>query len=91
MLSYSEQLLIIQYLLHSIQEYLMFYFLSEKPTNHLPYFLQLETLFQLNLHLFAELLLDAFLDVEAVYLLEKAQSNFIDTANNSDGHTLHSP
>ena len=69
----------------------MLYLLSEEPTNHLPDFLQLKTLFQLKFHLLAELLLDAFLDVEAIYLLEKVESDFIDTANDSDGHTLHSP
>ena len=66
----------------------MLYFLVENPPHNLSDPLKLKALLELGLDLLAEFLLDTLADVEIVNFLEQPQPDFIDAADDADGHSL---
>ena len=87
-LSIPHHLCIIEDLVHLIREDLMLDLLIEEVPHRFFDLLQLEATFQFAFDLLAKVLLHAFPDVKSIDLLEERESDFIDAADDPNGHSL---
>lgn len=66
----------------------MLNFLIKYASHSLPYLLQLKTSLKLSFYLFAKILLNAFTQIKTIDLFEQRESNFVNTTNNTNSHSL---